>query len=427
MKPLMQSGRVRRARCGLVAGLVAGLVTLLFLASGPVRAESTAPPGSQILVMLRLPALHYRPDASYGGAYDDRAGRVARQRVAAALASDYGLTLVDGWPMPSLGVDCYLMAARSAAEADASLERLTRDPRAEWAQPVHQYAGLNHSDPLYSVQPSASAWHLDELHRVTTGHGVRVAVIDSAVEMSHPDLLGQVVLARNFVDARDAVGEAHGTEVAGIIAARADNQLGIVGVAPGARLLALRACWEADRQHTVCNSFTLAKALQFAIDADAQIINMSLTGPNDLLLGKLLDAALARGVLVVGAVDETRADGGFPAQHGGVIAVAQSEAAATGHATVVAPGQDVPTTAPGGCWAFVSGTSFAAAHISGLAALLLQVDPHRNPRAPIAWETYASAAPDHAAGAIDACATITHATRNCTCSCPTASATLLTQ
>ena len=112
-----------------------------------------------------------------------------------------------------------------------------------------------------------------------------MAAIDSGVEVDHPDLRGRIVLARNFVDTREAVAELHGTAVAGIIGARADNSVGIVGVAPDAQLMALRACWQrpADESAAVCSSFTLAKALQFAIDNGAKVINLSLGGPRDRL------------------------------------------------------------------------------------------------------------------------------------------------
>ena len=110
------------------------------------------------------------------------------------------------------------------------------------------------------------------------------------MELDHPDLRGRIVVARNFVDARDAVAELHGTAVAGIIGARADNGVGIVGVAPEAQLMALRACWQvpADANAAVCSSFTLAKALQFAIDNNARVINLSLGGPRDRLLERLV-------------------------------------------------------------------------------------------------------------------------------------------
>lgn len=381
----------------------------------------------QILVMLHLPATHYRPEGAYGGGYDDRLGRAARQRVAAALAHDYGLTVLDDWPMASLGVECYLMAPRGDSTPTELIEKLSRDPRTEWAQEVHWYSGLTHADPGHLLQPSANYWHLDELHRVTTGQGIRVALVDSAVEANHPALAGQVALERNFVDASRPAGEAHGTAVAGIIAARPGNSLGIVAVAPEARLLALRACWEADAGKTLCNSFTLAKALQFAIDADAQVINMSLTGPPDRLLGTLLDAALARGIVVVSAVDTAQGDGGFPASHQGVVNVTTPDVGRLTHGMLVAPGRDVPTTAPGGRFSLASGTSFAAAEVSGLAALLLQLNPGASARAPIAWETFTAAAPDHPAGVIDACATVARVARGCTCTCAATSSNRATQ
>src|SRR5205085_10813719 len=134
---------------------------------------------------------------------------------------------------------------------------------------------------------------------------------DSGVNASHPDLDGQIKLRRNFVDAYPDGAEAHGTAVAGIIAAREGNGLGIAGIAPGAKLLALRACWETAGPPARCNSFTLGKAINFALMSDARVINMSLGGPRDRLLEALLDAALARGVTLVGAADPAQPDGGF--------------------------------------------------------------------------------------------------------------------
>src|SRR5205085_1842712 len=133
--------------------------------------------------------------------------------------------------------------------------------------------------------------------------------------------------------------------VAGVIAARADNGVGIVGVAPGARLMALRACWQTapDAQLTVCDTLSLARALVFAIDHRAQVLNLSLSGPPTPLLGKLIDVAMERGGVVVGAYDEALPAGGFPASHPGVIAVSDGPAPA---GVYLAPGRDVPTTEP---------------------------------------------------------------------------------
>jgi subtilisin family serine protease len=229
---------------------------------------------------------------------------------------------------------------------------------------------------LYRAQPVARLWHLDELHQVATGRGIVVAEVDSGVDSSQPDLRGRIGNSRNFVDAGPVPAESHGTEVAGIIAATAGNRVGIVGVAPDARVLALRACWQTRPDGAAeCSSFTLAKALQFALHADPQVLNLSLGGPRDPLLDRLLDLALARGISVVGAADPDAA-GGFPAGHAGVLVVAGDDAGRRAAADVLlAPGSGIPAPAPGGQWDFVHGSSFAAAEVTGLVALLRQISP----------------------------------------------------
>ena len=270
----------------------------------------------QVLVMLHLAPPHFRPDVAYGGSYDARAGGSARRRIAEAIASQYSLTITNDWPMPALGVDCFVMQVGSNASLPRLVEQLSLDPRVESAQSMNLFRVLAHNDPLYPLQPSAKLWHLAELHKITTGRYVRVAEVDTGVELDHPDLSGRVALARNFVDGRQDVAEQHGTAVAGIIAARADDRLGIAGIAPEAKLMALRACWQelpGRADAAICSSFTLAKALQFALDENAQVINLSLGGPRDRLLERLLDAAMTRGITVVVAADPSVRDGGFPA------------------------------------------------------------------------------------------------------------------
>ena len=171
----------------------------------------------QVLVMLRLPAPHFRPDVNYAGSYDRGAGRDARRQIAELLAKQYGLKVIDGWPMPALGVDCFVMEAPGTASLAQIVEKLSLDPRVESAQPVHLFRVLAHNDPLYPLQPSAKRWHLDELHKITMGRRVRVAEVDTGVDVNHPDLSGRVAVARNFVDGRRDVAESHGTAVAGML------------------------------------------------------------------------------------------------------------------------------------------------------------------------------------------------------------------
>ena len=375
----------------------------------------------QILVMLRMSPQHFRPNSDYGGSYGDGEGRTARRRIALHIAQAYGVSLVDEWPMPLLGVDCYVMSVPAGQPFEEAATRIAHDPGVSWSEPMHVYRGqgdgFTHDDPLYRLQPAAREWRLAELHQISTGRNVRVAVIDSMIEKDHPDLAGQVEVIENFVANRPSGPESHGTGVAGIIAARADNGLGIAGVAPQARLMGLRACWQETPKpgasqsdaSTVCDTLSLAKALDFAINHRAQVINMSLSGPSDLLLGRLLDLALARDAVVVAAYDRSLPGGGFPASHKGVVPVIDESSDPPIPGVVAAPGRDVPTTVTGGRWFIVNGSSYAAAHVSGLFALLRQ-------RAPL-LHSGADLVVVRSDATIDACATLLQKANPCNCSC----------
>jgi len=312
-----------------------------------------------------------------------------------------------------MGLDCFVMAVTDGRSTEAAVEQVSRDSAVAWSQPVSIYraqsAPVSHNDPLYPVQPAAKQWRLAELHELATGRGERIAVIDSGISANHPDLAGQLIVSRNFVDGQRQTSEVHGTGVAGIIAARADNKIGIAGVAPDARLLGLRACWQSGKSPespTICDSFSLVKALYFAIEDKSDIINLSLSGPEDRLIHELLNIGLARGITVVAAVDSGRPGGGFPASVPGVIAVSNTSLAPALGQVYTAPGRDVPTTEPGGRWYLVNGSSFSAAHVSGLMALVRQ-------------KRHSSGAPLVTAqgGMIDACATVLRAATGCDCSC----------
>jgi subtilisin family serine protease len=382
----------------------------------------------QVLVMLRLAPPHFRPDVDYGGTYDARVGGSARRRIAEAIASQYSLTITNDWPMPALGVDCFVMQAASNASLPRLVEQLSLDPRVESAQSMNLFRVLAHNDPLYPLQPSAKLWHLAELHKITTGRHVRVAQLDTGVELDHPDLAGRVAVARNFVDGQKDVAEAHGTAVAGIIAARADDGLGIAGIAPEAQLMALRACWQERADAAICSSFTLAKALQFALDENVQVVNLSLGGPRDRLLERLLDAAMTRGTTVVAAADPAVRDGGFPASHRGVLAVASDDAHDVGVGVLLGPGRDIPTTIVGRKWGLVAGSSYAAAHLTGLVALLRELAPNLRPqqiREALAAQAIPSLAGDGRHVIVDACAAVARIAGVCACACAVASDTML--
>jgi subtilisin family serine protease len=374
------------------------LLALLLCGVGRPALAQAEEAERQVLVMLQLPKAHYRPDGSYAGTYGEGVGRQSRQRVAESLAKAFRLELRSQWAMPLAGVDCFVMRLPAQDERSATdvARAVSEDRRVAWAQPVGLYrAQAAAPDPLYAAQPAAQQWHLAALHRLATGRGVRVAVVDSGVEAGHPDLAGQVVLNQNFVDDQPVPAESHGTAVAGVIAARADNGQGIAGIAPQAQLLALRACWQAQQQ-TLCTSLGLAKALYAALQQGAHLINLSLGGPEDRLLALLLDQALARGATVVTAMPGR--GGPFPANHRGVLVVGEAPPLPEG--AVIAPGRDVPSTAVGGGYAVVSGSSFSAAHATGLLALVRELDGNRGTLA------LRSALVTAAQGRIDSCATL---------------------
>jgi subtilisin family serine protease len=133
---------------------------------------------------------------------------------------------------------------------------------------------------------------------------------------------------------------------------------------------------------------------------------MSLSGPDDRLLRQLIDVALERGSAVVAAFDKRRPDGGFPASVLGVIAVSDSPVAPLRGHVYTAPGRDIPTTQPGDRWFLVNGSSYAAAHVSGLVALLRQ--KRRSPEPTLISGRN---------GTIDACASLVRVTGACDCSC----------
>lgn len=362
----------------------------------------------RILVMLKMPPDHYRPGSAYSGNYGAASTQGARNRTAARIAKRHGFTVVDNWPMPMLGIDCFVMALPDGLAPEAAVEQISHDADVAWSQPLqlyHAQAAKPLGDPLLAAQPAAAQWHLAELHRAATGRGVSVAVIDSRIDTAHPGLGGQVALSEDFVGGHGTAPEQHGTAVAGVIAARQGSG-GAIGIAPRARLMGLRACWQLSATATVCDTLSLAKALQFAIDHHARVINMSLSGPRDQLLGRLVDIGLMRGEEVVAAFDPNVPDGGFPASQPGVIAVGNLESSGLPQRVYLAPGRDIPTTAPRGGWTLVDGSSYAAAHVSGLLALM-------NERQPAG----ANALVRTRGGSLDACASLTAANHMCSCDC----------
>jgi subtilisin family serine protease len=309
--------------------------------------------------------------------------------IAKALSEEYKLYEVGNFPLPSIRVQCIVYRMLDDGSLENIVEALKRDPRVDSVQVNQVFAGMQggHSDPYAALEYGAAAIHADRAHRVSTGKGVRITVIDTGMDKDHPDLRGRIVKIANFVEGGEkSFGQdAHGTAVAGVIGARANDGVGIFGIAPDAELLAAKACWYPKEKNdgALCSSWTLAKALDFAIVSNSQIINMSLSGPADALLERLLETAIGRGIIIVAAAAQDGDAPGFPAVLNSVTSVIASNAKAEvriptwakDKILLAAPGIEILTTAPRDSYDFLSGSSLAAAHVSGVIALLLERRP----------------------------------------------------
>lgn len=303
------------------------------------------------------------------------------RRAANRVARDFDLEVVDEWPIVPLNVHCLVYGVPGDAELDTLLARLRERPEVESAQPLNRFEAKRsrsgQADPYAELQHTLQTLGVAEAHAWSRGAGSNVTIIDTGVDLKHPELESQVRVLHDFVGGRDAhpAADAHGTAIAGVIAAAAENGIGMIGVAPETRLSVLRACWsDVGAAHAVCDSFTLAKALTHAIESDTDIINLSLGGPHDALLTRLLSLALDRGIVVVAAAAQ---QAGFPADVPGVIVVGSGPAQGATQigAIVLAPGEEILVPVPGGGFDYASGTSLSAAHVSGVIALLVAERP----------------------------------------------------
>ena len=378
--------RNQRASC-LFSCLFMALCVLL-LCQREVHAEDVDQDFQQLLITIKNEGRSetsvfksfnrgYASSKKYGGI-------LAAQRKTKSILKDYSLLERKSWQIEALSIYCILVDVPSERKVKELVALLEKDDRVETVQPLYDYyveSRGDYNDTYVGIQFDEQAQALSAMHDSVTGRGVKIAIVDTGVDVNHPDLKGQIKQSHNFIDANQQRfrSDIHGTAVAGIIAAKPGNKLGIVGLAPNAEVWALKACWQLQKQRSEaqCNSFTVASAISHAIDNEADIINISFAGPYDPLIARLVDAATSRNMLVV-ASDPVIGDNRYPALLPNVVAARQivpdTSSETDLNSSIYVNGNDILSTGPGGGFDFFSGSSMSAARVSAYSALIIERD-----------------------------------------------------
>jgi subtilisin family serine protease len=304
-----------------------------------------------------------------------------------AMAARHGMTRLETRTFRLTGRTLHRWRLDAGTTVVDMIRALTREQQIAGAQPLYLFelaqdmsgstAGLVNGD-----QYAPEKLGLPEAHRLATGNRVLVAVIDSGVDASHPDLAGAVV--DNLDAANDNAPHAHGTGMAGAIAAHRS----MLGTAPRVGLLTVRA-FGTRPNSADGTTFNIIKGLDWAVERGARVINMSFAGPPDPRLRDALARVAKKGVVLVAAVGNAGPQSPplYPAADPNVIAVTATDmddklfsgANRGTYIAVAAPGVDVLAPSVGGTYQLTTGTSVASAQVSGVAALLIERNPSLTP------------------------------------------------
>ncbi len=314
---------------------------------------------------------------------------ISRERLE-QVTRQLGLTIIGSQRLDLIGKTAYQFQLPPGMSLNQAIRRLVPFQIVNGAQPLYVFATQQQTEPAAvppqqpgdAAQYVSSKLRLSDILRLVRGANIRVAVIDSAIDHSHPDL--KDAIAERFDAAGPGKPHFHGTGMAGAIAA----QRRLMGVAPGARLLAVNA-FSGGAASAESTTFNILKGLEWAAANNARIINMSFAGPRDPSLERALKTAYDRGIVLIAAAGNAGPNSRplYPAADRNVIAVTAtdiddklfSRANRGEHVAVAAPGVDIFVPAPDGTYQMTTGTSVATAHVSGIVALLLERNPSLKP------------------------------------------------
>jgi subtilisin family serine protease len=299
-----------------------------------------------------------------------------------ALARRHGLRRIGSQSFELIGATIGLFRITGGKTAETASREFAGDGRVRSVQPNFRYvlqdqnAGLSGSDPAQYAQ---SKLRLPQAHALADGANVTIAVIDSGVDLKHPEFVGVTITPFDALDSKEGP-HTHGTGVAGAIVAH----VRLMGSAPAAHILAIRA-FGMSGKGAESTSYAILKAFDLAAAHGARIVNMSFAGPKDTIVGRGVAALAARNIVMVAAAGNAgpKSPPLYPAADAGVMAVSATDAqdrllSASNRGSYIAlaaPGSDLFLPAPDDKYQITSGTSFSSAYVSGLAALVLQRNP----------------------------------------------------
>jgi hypothetical protein len=309
-----------------------------------------------------------------------------------ALQARHRLTRLESQTFQLTGSTLYRWRIPDRRSVATVVRALEGDTNVASAQPNYLFtlqqaeAKATSETPVTEGDPAQyelAKLRLPQAHSIAKGDNVLVAVIDSGVDAGHPDLSGS--LAQTF----DTTGtpmkpHMHGTAISGLIAAHGR----LMGSAPAARILAVRA-FDPDGKSAEGTTFAILKGLDWAAANDARIINMSFAGPSDPAMHRSLEAAHKKNIVLVAAAgnEGAKSPPQYPAADPNVIAVSGTDADDKlfeqsnrgSYIAVAAPAAQVMVAIPDAGYELSSGTSYSAAEVSGIVALMLQLKPSLTP------------------------------------------------
>jgi subtilisin family serine protease len=310
-----------------------------------------------------------------------------------ALQQRFRLTRLESQTFALTGTTLYRWRVPRDISVPRAVQAIEGDARVASAQPNYLFTLQQDAQPAKldvgvagdPAQYGLGKLRLPQAHGIAKGDNVLVAVIDSGIDAAHPELNGAIAQSYDATGDKTPVKpHTHGTAMASLIAAHGK----LLGAAPAARILAIRAFDPAGKS-AEGTTFNILKGLNWAAANGARVINMSFAGPSDPAIHRSLEAARKKGIVLVAAAGNEGARSAplYPAADPNVIAVSATDADDQileqsnrgNHIAIAAPGAQIMVAIPDGGYEMSSGTSHAAAEVSGIIALMLERKPGMTP------------------------------------------------